>query len=75
MGFLSRHHSGERPQLVFRRNRLVFLELLQGSSQVMTGTSGISSWGLREVQSPRDSRGAPRDSSAVTAGAKGLIRI
>ena len=29
------------------------------------GTSGTHSWGLREVQSPRELRGAPRDSSAV----------
>ena len=36
-------------------NLLVFLELQQGSSPVTTGTSGIHSWGLREVQSPRES--------------------
>ena len=54
-------------------NLLVFLELRWGSSRDTTGTSGTRSWGLREVQSPCESRGAPQDTSAVTAGADVLI--
>ena len=57
-------------------NLLVFLELQKdtwGSSQVTTAIPGTHSWGLREVRTPRESRGAPRDSSAVTAGAEVLI--
>ena len=50
---------------------MVFLELHQedwGSSLVVTGTSGTLSSCLRKVKSPFGLRGAPRDSSRITAG-------
>ena len=34
---------------------LGFLELQRGCFRVRTGTSGIYLWGLKEVQSPRES--------------------
>ena len=73
MGFLSRCLSGMMPHLKLEENILVLLELQQGYSRVPTGTSGTRSWGLREVLSPLESRGVPRDPSAVTAGAEVLI--
>ena len=83
MGFLSRHRSGERPQLVFRGNRLVFLELLQGSSQVKMSTSGTHSWGSRRFslqasregpfRLPLQSLLEPRSSSGVEAGTSGFL--
>ena len=54
-------------------NLLVFLELQWDTSRVIMGTSGTRSWGLREVQSPCESLGATRDSSAVAPGADVLI--
>ena len=66
VGFLSRHSSGQGPQLLLRGKSA-------GSSRVTMGISANRSWGLREVQSPRESGGAPRDSSAVAAPAKVLI--
>ena len=59
-----------------RENMLLFLELRPqtwGPSQVMTGTSGTRSWGLRNVQSPCELEGVSRDSSAIAAGAEVLI--
>ena len=68
MGFLSRHRSGKRPQLALRGESPGFSQVVAGSSRVTTGFSGTRSWGLREIQSPRVSRIAPQNSSAVTAG-------
>ena len=59
-----------------RENMLLFLELRPqtwGPSQVMTGTSGTRSWGLRNVQSPCEVRRTSVDSSAVAAMAEVLI--
>ena len=54
-------------------NLLVFLGLRRGSSGGMTGNLETRLWGLREVQSPCDSKRATRDSSAVAARAEVLI--
>ena len=54
-------------------NLLALLELRWCSSRVKMRTSGTRSWGLREVQSPRDSLEAHGDSSEVPARSKVLI--
>ena len=66
VGFLSRHSSGQGPQLLLRGKSA-------GSSRVTMGISANRSWGLREVQSPSKSQGAPWNSSALTARAEVLI--
>ena len=83
MGFLSRHHSGQRPRLALGGNLLVLLELWRGSSRVPTGTPGTRLWGLREVPSTRLRRGpsgflcnhcrGPRSSSGLEVGASGFL--
>ena len=54
-------------------NLFVLLELRWCSSRVKMRTSGTRLWGLREVQSPRDSLEAHRDSSEVPAWSEVLI--
>ena len=68
----SSHCSGIRPHLALRgESNFFFSELLQealGSSRDAMGTSGNLSCFLGEVRSAFELRGAPRDSSLVTAG-------
>ena len=57
--------------LCLRGNAMVFHELQQEAlafSQIATGTSGSLLCCLREVRTPFELQGAPRDSSLVTAG-------
>ena len=67
MGFLSKSRSGKEPQLMMRGEfpgcSLVAAEFLSSYNGKLRDTLGR----LREVQSPLESRGASRDSSAVGA--------
>ena len=71
VGFLRKHCSIKGPHLAWRGEFRGFCGVVVGSSQLLSscvGTWGAHSCFLREVRSPLELRGAPRDSSRVTAG-------
>ena len=73
MGFFSRRRSGKGPQLAWRGDSTGFSQVAAGFLSMYDGDLRDCFWGLRKVQSPRESRGAPLDSSAVSAGVVVLI--
>ena len=65
---LAREASAEKGQILPMGEPPGFSIVGSDSSQVMTGTSGTRSCGLRKGQSSCELRGASRDSSSVGAG-------
>ena len=70
MGFLSRRPRRKGPQLALRGESPGFSRVAVGFLWSEDGDLRDPHMGLMEVQSPRESRGAPRDSSAVDDGAE-----
>ena len=73
MGFLSRCFRGKGSQLALKGESPGSFPLVVGFLSSYDGDLGDPLFCLREVQSPRKSRGAPRDSSTVAVGATVLI--
>ena len=70
VGFLSRRPRRKGPQLALRGESPGFSRVAVGFLWSEDGDLRDPHMGLMEVQSPRESRGAPRDSSAVDDGAE-----